>query len=102
MIFARSFSPVPVSLVGNSFEADKPVPVPVSSNPDPAEVFFAVYVYISSGSVTRISDELWNSPGFSPKDFIRLYTAAWLTFKILPVERNPGPPGYNINASFPS
>lgn len=83
-----------------NFTIDEPVPISINSNPDPAIVFFdPIYVCISSNSTTSISSVFLNSSNFSPKDFIQLKTATWLTFKYLPIDRNPSPSRYNTRAS---
>lgn len=84
-----------------NFTVDESVPISINSNPYPTVVFFCpMYVCISSNSITCMSDGLRNSSNFSPKYFIQLNTATWLTCKILPIERNPRPSKYNIKASF--
>lgn len=84
-----------------NFTIDEPVPISINSNPDPAIVFFEpIYVCISSSSITSISSGFLNSSSFSPKDLIQLKTATWLTFKYLPIERNPNPSRYKISASL--
>ena len=63
-------------------------------------VFFEpIYVCIPSISITSISSALRNSSNFSPKLFIQLNTATWLTFRKRPMERNPNPSRYSISAS---
>ena len=84
-----------------NFTIDESVPISINSNPDPTIVFFEpIYVCISSNSITSISSEFLNSSIFSPKDLIQLKTATWLTFKYLPMERNPSPSRYRISASL--
>ncbi len=73
-----------------NFTIDEFVPISINSNPDPTIVFFEpIYVCISSISTISISSLLRNSSSFSPNDFIQLKTVTWLTFKNLPIERNP-------------
>ncbi len=82
-----------------NFTIDEPVPISINSNPYPAVVFFEpIHVCISSNSTTSISTEFLNSSSFSPKDFIQLKTATWLTFKYRPIDLKPKPSKYNINA----
>ena len=84
-----------------NFTVDEPVPISINSNPDPAIVFFEpIYVCISSNSITSMSSGFLNSSSFSPKDLIQLKTATWLTFKYLPIERNPNPSKYKMSASL--
>jgi len=86
---------------GANFTVDESVPISINRNPYPTVVFFwPMYVCISSNSMTWISDGFRNSSNFSPKDFIQLNTATWLTFRTLPMDRNPRPSKYNIKASF--
>ena len=86
---------------GTHFTVDESVPISINSNPYPTVVFFwPIYVCISSNSITCISDGLRISSSFSPKDFIQLKTATWLTCSTLPIERKPRPSRYNIKASF--
>jgi hypothetical protein len=85
---------------GANLTIDEPVPISINSNPDPAIVFFdPIYVCISSNSITSISSVFLNSSNFSPKDFIQLKTATWLTFKYLPIDRKPSPSRYRTSAS---
>lgn len=83
-----------------NFTVDKLFPISINSNPYPTVVFFEpIYVCISSISTTSMSSLLRNSSSFSPKFLIQLKTATWLTFKKRPIERNPNPSKYRINAS---
>jgi len=85
---------------GANLTIDEPAPISINSNPDPTIVFFdPIYVCISSNSTTSISSVFLNSSSFSPKDFIQLKTATWLTFKYLPIDRNPSPSRYKTSAS---
>ena len=82
-----------------NFAIDKPMPISINSNPYPTVVFFEpIYVCISSSSITSISSGFLNSSIFSPKDFIQLNTATWLTFKYLPIDLKPSPSKYKIKA----
>ena len=83
-----------------NFAIDEHKPISINSNPYPTVVFFEpIYVCISSISITSISSALRNSSNFSPKLFIQLNTATWLTFRKRPMERNPNPSRYSISAS---
>ncbi len=97
-----NFFPELFSSFGSScanFTIDEPVPISINSNPYPAVVFFEpIYVCISSNSITSISPGFLNSSSFSPKDFIQLKTATWLTFKYLPIDLKPKPSKYKTKA----
>lgn len=85
---------------GANFTVDKLFPISINSNPYPTVVFFEpIYECISSISTTSMSWLLRSSSSFSPKLLIQLKTATWLTFKKRPIERNPNPSKYRINAS---
>lgn len=84
-----------------NFTVDEPVPISINSNPDPTIVFFwPIYVCISSNSIISISSGFLNSSSFSPKPFIQLKTATWLTFKKRPIDLKPNPSKYKTRASL--
>lgn len=104
--FGKSFNLFPEFLSSFSspvanFAVDEPVPISINSNPDPTVVFFCpIYVCISSNSIISIPCGFLNSSSFSPKLFIQLKTATWLTSKKRPIDLKPKPSKYKNKASL--